>query len=102
VGYKHIKIQPHIAKGITHAQAALKTYYGTVQSQWTVSGDGLSMDVTIPANTTATIYIPAKDVTDVTESGKPLQQETAKDGNYVMLNAGSGVYHFRSVNALGE
>lgn len=102
VGYKHIKIQPHPEKSIAHAQASLKTYYGTVQSQWNISGNDFSMNVTIPANTTATIYIPAKDAADITESGKPLQQQTTKDEDYIVLKVGSGVYHFHSANALGE
>ena len=29
--------------------------------------------VTVPANTTATIYVPAEDVSHVTESGQPLE-----------------------------
>lgn len=102
VGYKHIRIQPHPQKSITHAQAALKTYYGTVATQWDIHGNDLSMDVTVPANTTATIYIPAKTAAAVTESGKPLGWETTADGDYIVLKVGSGLYHFHSVNALGK
>ena len=32
VGYKHIKIQPHIGGGFTNTSASLKTYHGTVQA----------------------------------------------------------------------
>ena len=57
------------------------------------------MDVEIPANTTATVFVPASDLNNVTESGKILskangiQMKNAEDG-YLVLNLGSGIYHF--------
>jgi alpha-L-rhamnosidase len=36
VGYKHIKIQPHIGGNFTNASASLITYYGTVSSGWKI------------------------------------------------------------------
>ncbi|MCK9205406.1 MAG: glycoside hydrolase family 78 protein, partial [Bacteroidales bacterium] len=33
-GYKKIRIQPYIEKGLTHASASLMTNYGTVSSSW--------------------------------------------------------------------
>ena len=59
------------------------------------------MDVEIPANTTATIYVPAKNEASVLESGnalsssKEIQIAGSEDG-YVVLKAGSGKYHFTS------
>jgi alpha-L-rhamnosidase len=57
------------------------------------------MDIEIPVNTTATIYIPVDNKINVTESGK--QIDAVKDitvkGNedgYVIVNVGSGKYHF--------
>src|SRR6185369_8864764 len=70
VGYKHIKIQPHIGGGFTNASASLKTYYGMVINSWKVDNNGITMDVEIPANTTATVYMPASNADAVTESGK--------------------------------
>ncbi|MEO8110232.1 MAG: family 78 glycoside hydrolase catalytic domain [Ginsengibacter sp.] len=99
VGYKHIKVQPHIGGGFTSALASLQTYYGKLSNSWKVDEDGILMDVEIPANTTATIYVPAANVDDVMESGKKLKDineiKTAgsQDG-YVVLNVGSGEYHF--------
>jgi alpha-L-rhamnosidase len=97
VGYKHIMIMPHIGGGFTNASASLQTYYGTVSNGWKITGDQLLMEVEIPANTTATIYIPATSATAITESGKPLQADIkvmgTEDG-YVKVNVGSGSYHF--------
>ena len=101
VGYKHIRIMPHPGGGLTQVAADLQTYYGRVSSHWQTSGDGgLLLDVEIPANTTATVYVPAKDAAAVTESGKALGlvKEIGASGmenGYVILTMGSGSYHFR-------
>ncbi len=99
VGYKHIKIKPHIGGGFTFASANLQTYYGKLSGGWKLEADKIIMDVEIPANTTATIFIPASNANSITENNKPLSAigdikivET-KDG-YVEINVGSGVYHF--------
>lgn len=101
VGYKHIKIQPHIGGGFTHAAASLQTYYGTVSSGWAIDGSKITVDVEIPANTTATVYIPTADSASVTENGVALS--AAKDitpagseSGYTVVKIGSGKYHFEA------
>ncbi len=99
VGYKHIKIQPHTGGGFTNASASLQTYYGTVSSGWKIENDKLLMDIEIPANTTATIYVPAANAASITESGKALSlltdiKVTGTEDGYVVLQLGSGKYHF--------
>jgi len=99
VGYKHIKIMPHIGTGLTSASASLQTYYGQVSSGWKVESNSTIMDVEIPANTTATIFVPAANVKAITESGDALVsanniQVSGNDKGYIVLKAGSGKYHF--------
>ena len=99
VGYKHIKIMPHIGGGFTNASASLQTYYGTVSSGWKIENDKLLMDIEIPANTTATVYVPAANAGTITESGKAVSTLTdvkvsGTENGYVVLQVGSGVYHF--------
>jgi alpha-L-rhamnosidase len=106
VGYKHIKIKPHIGGDFTFASASLDTYYGKVSNNWKVEKDSLVMDVEIPANTTATVYIPAKDLGSIKESGKNLPQINGlkvmdKEDNYVVVEVGSGVYHFAALKSSG-
>lgn len=99
VGYKHIKIQPHIGGDFTFASASLDTYYGKVSNSWKVESDKILMDVEIPVNTTATVYVPATNADAITESGKALSLVNGiaiknTEDNYVKLNVGSGIYHF--------
>ncbi|ANH82973.1 alpha-L-rhamnosidase [Niabella ginsenosidivorans] len=98
-GYKHIKVMPHIGGGFKQASAALKTYYGTASAGWTVNGSTITIDVEVPANTTATIFLPATDASAITESGKPLTsvKEIKSLGNeegYIRVQTGSGKYRF--------
>ena len=57
-------------------------------------GDKLTMDVTIPVNTTATVHVPAKDATGVTESGKPA--EKADGVKFLRMENGAAVYEIGS------
>ena len=98
-GYKKINIKPHIGKGLTYAAATLQTYYGTLSSGWRIENEKLMLDVEIPANTTATVYIPAKNSSSVFESDKMLStirdiQVTGIKNGYMVAKIGSGKYHF--------
>jgi alpha-L-rhamnosidase len=98
-GYKHSKIRPVIGGGLTSAAATLQTFYGQLSSRWKVENDSLLLDVDIPANTKATVYVPAANADAVTESGKVVTQQhgikvISTEGSYVVLQVGSGVYHF--------
>ncbi len=83
----------------TNVSASLKTYYGTVSNTWKIEDNKIIMDVEIPANTTATVYIPAGNANSVREGGiaidliKDIKIAGTEDG-YVILNIGSGKYHF--------
>ena len=44
--------------------------YGTIESAWRSEGNKLSLEITIPWNTTATVHVPAG-AGDVTEGGRP-------------------------------
>jgi len=98
-GYKHIKIQPHIGGGLTHASASLQTRYGKLKSGWKTDTDKTFFEVEIPANTVADVYIPASNANAILETDKPLPStpemavKETKDG-YVKLELGSGIYHF--------
>lgn len=79
-GYKKIIIKPTVGGKLTYANASYETPYGKLTSNWKILGDTFYLDVEIPANTTATVYVP-----DARE----------KDG-YKIEQIGSGIYHFIS------
>ncbi|PSL23380.1 glycoside hydrolase family 78 protein [Chitinophaga ginsengisoli] len=98
-GYHHIIIRPNPGGSLTDANATLQTYYGQIKSSWRLQNGQLSLDVDIPANTTATVYIPAKNNNTVMEGGKPVTaqkeiQLASVDKEQTILEVGSGQYHF--------
>jgi alpha-L-rhamnosidase len=98
-GYKHIQIKPHLGGNLTFANADLETYYGKVSSHWKLENGKLLLDVMVPPNTTAEIYIPAASPADVTDNGKPLATDHDNNGGlavdgYVVLVKSSGTYRF--------
>ncbi len=92
-GYRQIVIHPHLDARITHARGEYDSVYGTIVSDWTGSASGpFSLKVTIPANTTAKIFLPTIANTHVTEAGTPVNVHRRGDENVVEV--GSGTYNF--------
>ncbi len=99
VGYQHSKVQPHIGGGFTQASASLDTYYGQLSSGWKVQGDSIYLEVSIPANTYASVFIPTYDINLVSENDQPLKNGNGislvgQKNNYYETKLGSGDYHF--------
>ncbi len=93
-GYKEITIKPTIGGNLQYASADYETGYGKISSHWALANGSLTLDVAIPANTTATIYVPVKDGGAVSQNTKPISGSVAK--GYMAVNVGSGNYHFNS------
>lgn len=100
-GFKTMAIQPAVADGLTWSKTSFDSIHGTISNQWIIESGRLHMKVTIPANTTARIHVPAKDASSVTEAGKPVSQSKGikplgMENGAAVFEAGSGTYLFRS------
>ncbi|MCC8427109.1 glycoside hydrolase family 78 protein [Mucilaginibacter sp. UR6-11] len=93
-GYKGIIIKPTIGGNLTTVAADYETPYGKASSHWKADNGQLTLDVVIPPNTTATIYVPTKGDNTVTEGGKPVTKAATQIEGYTAVNVGSGNYHF--------
>ena len=100
-GFKKIIIKPAIVGDLTWVKAHHDSSYGRIVSAWKRDGEALEMDVTIPPNTTATVYVPAADQAAVTISGKPAA--AAPGVAFLRMDAGAavfavepGLHHFRA------
>jgi len=99
--WKNFVIRPVIVEDLTEVKASYKSIHGKIVSEWKRDGNKLTMHVVVPPNTTATIYIPAKTVAAVTESGKAIRQMKggkfmAIELSYVVVKCGSGNYKFEA------
>ena len=69
-GYKHIILRPQPGGGLTQVTGKLETLYGELVSKWTLADDTFDWMVVIPPNTTATVHLPVKEVSDITLKGQ--------------------------------
>lgn len=97
-GFKKIVIKPQPAT-LAWADASYQSMYGTIKSKWKKMDSSFELEVSIPVNTTAEVWLPAKENQRITESGKlitsfdDLKLQGYKNG-YAVLTVGSGDYHF--------
>lgn len=58
VGFEELLINPAIGGDLTHASGSYETPFGLVESSWEVGDDQLTMDISIPAGSTAEVHVP--------------------------------------------
>ena len=98
-GFKKIIIKPDMVTGLTHASGEYRSVYGLIRSAWKREEGRLTLTVDIPANTTATVYLPQADTGRITEGGKPVSGRSefsdvrSADG-FPVITTGSGHYEF--------
>ncbi len=98
-GFKQIVIAPQMPGSLKWATGHYDSVYGRIVSGWLRQGNNVTMDVVIPANTTAIIYVPGD---AITESGRPADESEGlkrlnRDKGGAVFDAKSGTYRFRSV-----
>jgi alpha-L-rhamnosidase len=100
-GFKNAVIRPAVLETLSHVASSHDTAYGTIHSSWKRHGDTVTMNVRIPANTTATLHVPAGDVKGVTVNGRAADAAPhvdylgTQDGR-VLLQVESGGYEIVS------
>jgi alpha-L-rhamnosidase len=92
-GFKEIIVHPHLDASMTSARAEYESIYGKIISDWKGTSAGpFSLSVTIPANTSARVFLPAIAGKQLTEGGHSVEAQTA-NGSY-LIQIGSGFYNF--------
>ncbi|OFX31867.1 MAG: hypothetical protein A2W90_18730 [Bacteroidetes bacterium GWF2_42_66] len=98
-GFKHIILRPQFMTGLTFAKANYKSIYGLIKSEWKVNEDQFDWNISIPANTTASVYIPVTEVekirerNDLAKKASGVEFLKTENGNAV-FKIGSGNYTF--------
>lgn len=101
-GFKHFILRPEFGGTMTYAKGKYQSIHGNIESGWEIShnGDLFTYEVTVPANTTATLYLPAVSESMVLEgevlasNAEGIQFVKYEDGRAVYeLQSGSYVFH---------
>lgn len=100
-GFRKIIIKPIPVGDLKWVKGSYQTISGTIRVEWRRENGAFELKLSIPANTSATVYIPATLEKEVTESGKPVSgskgvrfQRMEKDR--AVYEIGSGEYNFIS------
>lgn len=107
-GYRHVTIAPQPGGGLTSARATYRSRYGQFVSDWKLDAAGqMSLDVTVPGNTTATVEIPSASRWAVTEGGRPAADADGvrfvkMSGSAAVFTVGAGTYRFAVDTVRGD
>jgi alpha-L-rhamnosidase len=97
VGYNKIIIHPQI-NDLQWAKASYNSVLGKVSTYWKKSGKTLTLDITIPVNATAEVFLPAS-LKNIKERGIPVTGDGAvqfkgTEKKETVFSLGSGTYQF--------
>lgn len=98
-GFKTMAVKPHTGGGFTEMKAEHNTPYGRAAAAWYDKDGVFALEVTVPVNTTAEIYVPSPSADKVTLDGAPVadSRDASLDGyadGYTKVRVGSGTYRF--------
>lgn len=92
-GFRHIEMKPCFPEGLGRVDATYRSVSGEIGSRWERRTDGFEWEVVIPANCTATLYLPKS-----LHAAQPAASEgirtVADDGEHWRVGLGSGKYRF--------
>jgi len=100
-GFKNAIIKPSFLKELSYVNGSYDSVYGTIQSNWKREGDVITMNIKVPPNSTATVYVPAKTAADVTVNGLSIKKAEHViflniERNRAIINIGAGSYEVLS------
>lgn len=100
VGFKKIIMKPSIPEGLGFVKASYNSLHGLIKSEWKKTNDIFEWNISVPANTSARVFIPAKSQADVLEAGKALQADIKViqwKNEVLTVEVPSGDYQFKSI-----
>lgn len=100
-GFEKLVIRPRPGGGIKYCQARYDSIRGPIATRWEADGKTLRFSVTIPANTTATVWVPTSDSAGITEGAASARKAEGlkflrDEAGAAVFEAGAGMYEFKS------
>lgn len=97
--YKEILIAPQFTDKLNSAAVCYRSIRGLIATDWQQREGQIRFNLTLPANTTAQVLLPARSAADIAESGRALDRAPSvrflrMEGPNAVLSVGSGRYEF--------
>ena len=93
-GFKNIMMKPMPVGDLTSIKASHESPYGHIESDWHTDGKTFSWHITVPPNSTATVFVPASSANSVIESSHPAANSPGI--NFLRDEPGRAVYQLDS------
>ncbi len=91
-GFKHILFKPNFVEGLNQFEAKHRSPYGEIVSKWKRDGKNLVYEVTVPANSTATLYLPKTKTSLYSIEPAKFSKQTVKKDDLVVFELTAGSY----------
>jgi alpha-L-rhamnosidase len=100
-GFKQLIMKPEPTEGLNFVNASYHSIHGMIKSNWKKDGKIFNWNMTIPANSSAIVYVPATSVNSVTEGGRSIANDEGvkflrMEKGRAVLQVSSGDYSFKS------
>ena len=100
-GFKRVIVNPAVVGDVNWVKAHHDSPYGRISVEWSRSGGDFRLNLVVPANSSAIVYIPAEDVGDIEESGRNLEEVPQCrflriENDKVVVEVPAGSYRFSS------
>jgi len=98
-GFERFVLRPYIPEDLQYADGSYQSVKGEIRSSWRKKKGTLEYQVSVPANSIATVYIPTKDVRSIMEGGRRITKDCKflrMEGLAAVYEIGSGDYQFTS------
>ncbi|WP_438482584.1 family 78 glycoside hydrolase catalytic domain [Oleiharenicola lentus] len=100
-GFKHIVLRPRVAGDLTWVEASYQSIRGPIKVRWERDAQKFIYCVEIPANTTATLWLPASVDAPIQEGRQAVEKSVGvkfirHDSEHALFALESGSYQFES------
>ncbi|TBN18724.1 glycoside hydrolase family 78 protein [Hyunsoonleella pacifica] len=101
VGYKEIEIAPIPGGPLTSASATYNSPYGKVSSSWKIVNKQFNLDIIVPPNTTAQVFVPGNAQETIKVNGVEFESNSdikllSKTNKAFVFQVNPGIYSFET------
>jgi len=100
-GFRNIIIKPTVSREMNELKGSYRSINGTISTAWNWEDDRFTLKISVPANTSAKVIIPASESSSIREGDNSLEEvrevEILKvENEQTTVSIGSGDYIFTS------
>jgi alpha-L-rhamnosidase len=93
-GFAKIALRPQPGGELKWAKVGYDSIRGRIESDWKLDGDALVLEVSVPPNVGATLFVPTTEASSVTEGGAPAA--TARGVKFLRAESDAAVFELQS------